>query len=226
MPAGRGDRDVQELRQTVDRIRFRLSPYLKSLQELRLIERRVPATISLEQRRSTTKVRYHLRDPSLRFYYRFIESNLEIIETGSVHALWDRIQDQFRAFVGATAFEELCRGWIRVQDQIHQMPFSPEIIGSYWSAQTQIDVVAVNWREKSLLLGECKWGTEAVARSVVRELYEKTALVIPGADWKVHIFFARAGFTPAAREAAQERVATLVDLQRLDADFQAAIDRA
>jgi AAA+ ATPase superfamily predicted ATPase len=223
----KGNHTVREISEGTKIGANNLSPYLKRLQELRLIERRVPATIPLEQRRSTTKVRYHLRDSYLRFYYRFIEPNLEIIETGAVKAIWDRIQDQFRSFIGATAYEELCREWILIQDRTRQMPFSPEIVGSYWSAETQIDVIAVNWREKGMLLGECKWGTDAVARSVVTELFEKTTLVVPGADWKVYYaFFGRAGFTPAAREAAQERGAILVDLQRLDTDLHAALAQA
>jgi hypothetical protein len=39
-------------------------------------------------------------------------------------------------------------------------------------------VTGVNWREKKLLLGECKWGTKPVGRSGIRELIEtKTPLV-------------------------------------------------
>lgn len=33
-------------------------------------------------------------------------------------------------------------------------------------------MVAVNWAERSILLGECKWGTDAVDRAIVRELLE------------------------------------------------------
>jgi uncharacterized protein len=40
-----------------------LAPYLKRLLELGLVERRVPATIPPDKRRSTTRSRYHLADP-------------------------------------------------------------------------------------------------------------------------------------------------------------------
>jgi len=36
---------------------------------------------------------------------------------------------------------------------------------------------------------ECKWGVEAVGRSVVRELVEKMPLVVPGDGWRVHYAF-------------------------------------
>jgi len=45
-------------------------------------------------------------------------------------------------------------------------------VGSHWSRQAQADVVAVNWRERAILVGECKWGAEPVERDVVRELVE------------------------------------------------------
>lgn len=201
-----------------------LPPYFRRLQEMRFIERRIPATTSPEQRQTTNKARYHLRDPYLRFYYRFIEPNLNMIEQGLVTTLWDQIGEQFRAFVGLTAFEDLCREWVLAQARLRRLPFAPEFVGSHWSAASQVDVVAINWREKVVLLGECKWGSEPVSRSVVTELFEKTATVVPGDNWKVHYaFFARAGFTPAARDEAASRNSFLVDLQRLDQDLREAL---
>ena len=203
-----------------------LPPYLKRLAELRLIERRTPATIPSAQRQTTTRSRYHVRDPYLRFYFRFIEANQEMIEMGLVDTLWERIAEQFRAFIGATTFEELCREWVVAQAQIHKLPFTPEVVGSHWSSDAQIDVVALNWREKAILLGECKWGVDAVGRSVIQELLEKSSKVVPGSDWQVHyVFFARAGFTEAARQSAEKAGAILVDLQRLDADLLSALNR-
>ncbi len=91
----------------------------------------------------------------------------------------------------------------------------------------QVDVVAVNWAERAILLGECKWGTDAVDRAVVRELLEvKTPKVLrelpeEGVGWQVnHAFFARAGFTEAARTEAGSAGAQLVDLEMLDSDLR------
>jgi len=77
--------------------------------------------------------------------------------------------------------------------------------------------VAINWQEKAILLGECKWGEGAVGLCVVRELVEKTARVVPDEGFEVHYaFFARGGFTEAARSAGEEVGAELVDLERLE----------
>jgi len=109
---------------------------------------------------------------------RFIEPNLELVELGLADLLWQRIGEQFRAFVGLTAFEELCREWTLVQARAGKLPFPPEIVGSHWAPDAQVDVVALNWREKAILLGECKWGVDAVGRSVVRELVDKSPKVL------------------------------------------------
>jgi hypothetical protein len=75
-------------------------------------------------------------------------------------------------------------------------------------------------------LGECKWGTDKVAREVVSELVEKKAPLLlqalpeAGRGWSVHYaFFSRAGFTPAAQTLARAQQAILVDLARLDREL-------
>lgn len=89
--------------------------------------------------------------------------------------------------------------------------------------QAQVDVVAINWRDKTILLGECKWGVDAVGQPVIRELVEKTPKVVPGEDWKVHYaYFARAGFSNTAQEEAHKFNAILIDLETLDDDLRHA----
>jgi AAA+ ATPase superfamily predicted ATPase len=194
-----------------------LSPYLKQSESLHLIERRIPATVPPDQRRYNRNSRYHLVDPYLCFYFRFIAPNLGLVEQELTELLWQRIRDQFRAFVGLTAFEELCREWTLAQARAGRLPFLPEIVGSHWSKDAQVDIVAVNWRDKAILLGECKWGTDPFGRSVVRELAGKAPLVVPGEGWQVfYALFSRAGFTGAARAEAESISAQLVDLERLD----------
>jgi hypothetical protein len=204
-----------------------LSPYLKQLESLRLVERRLPATVPPERRQTTRSSRYHLADPYLRFYFRFIAPNLELVEQELTDLLWKRIAEQFRAFVGETAFEELCREWVLTQARAGVLPFAPEIVGSHWAPNAQVDVVALNWREQAILLGECKWGVNPVGRAVIRALVDKTPHVVPGEGWQVHyVLFARAGFTEAARKEAKSVGAQLVDLETLDADLQRAMMKA
>ena len=124
-----------------------------------------------------------------------------------------------------TTFEELCREWL-VQARARALPLTPELVGSHWSPETQVDVVAINWRDQASLLGECKWGADPVERAVIRELVDKTSQVTPATEWQSHnAWFARGGFTEAARREAAALGGTLVDLERLDADLRQALLR-
>ena len=202
-------------------------PYLARLRELGLIHRELPATVP-EAKRATSRLgRYVLADNYLRFYFRFIWPHLGLLEQELYDRLWDLIGEQLRAFIGATAFEDLSREWLLTQARAGRLPFVPDRIGSHWGQGVQVDVVAINWRERAILLGECKWGTDEVGRSVIRDLVDQKtskvldALAEEGTDWKVHYaFFARAGFTEAARQEAQAHHALLVDLAALDEGLQ------
>ena len=118
------------------------------------------------------------------------------------------------------SFEDLCREWVRTQVRARRLPLVPQTVGSHWAPDAQVDVVAINWQDKAILLGECKWGADLVGRSVIRELVDKTPKVVPGPDWQVHYaFFARKGFTDASKAEAAAVGAILMDLTTLDADL-------
>lgn len=202
-----------------------LSNYLTRLQELRLVERRLPATIPLNARHKSRMGRYHLRDPYFRFYFRFLAPFHDTL-TFDPERVLARIKEGLRAFVGQTAFEDLAREWTIQQGRDGNLPFVPEAVGSHWSAATQVDVVALNWHEKNILLGECKWGLDGINRQIVRELIEqKTPKVLPplpdeGQGWQVtYAIFARSGITPAARTELQQYGGFALDLEQLDHDL-------
>ena len=122
-----------------------------------------------------------------------------------------------------TAFEELCRAWVLRQAIRGELAFLPDRVGSHWSREAQVDVVAIRWDEKQILLGEAKWGVKAVGRKVLTGLLAKTPLVAPdqGVGWTVHYaLFARAGFTEAVRAEAAQQGVRLVDLATLDVDLR------
>jgi len=99
-----------------------------------------------------------------------MEPNLELIEQGQTRLLWERIREQFRAFIGLTTWEELCRQWAQVKADHGVLPLEVELVGSHWSTNVQVDVIAFNWRDKAILLAECKWSLQPVGRKIIREL--------------------------------------------------------
>ncbi len=202
-------------------------PYLARLVEMDYVRRELPVTVPPAKRPGSRLSRYVLADQYLRFYFRFVRPHLDLLAQRLYDQVWDRISEQLRAFIGMTVFEELCRAWVLAQARADRLPFAVEQVGAHWGGGVQVDVVAINWREKALLLGEAKWGTDAVGRDVVRELIaEKTPLVLKtlpdaGEGWTVHYaFFARAGFTEAARSEAESAGAQMVDLDRLDVELR------
>ena len=87
----------------------------------------------------------------------------------------------------------------------------------------QVEVVAINWNSKEILLGECKWGTDKINRQIARELTgEKTHLALldlpdMGQGWKVYqALFGRQGFTEAAQNEMQASGGLCINLQELD----------
>lgn len=220
---GAGSHSLDEISNAALIGKTHLPAYLARLQELRLVERRLPATVPPSGRHRSRQGRYHLSDAYFRFYFRFLAPHHDAL---AFEPDWvtRQVQQGLRAFVGQTAFEDLAQQWVAQQGRTGQIDFRPDVVGSHWSRTAQVNVVAVNWQERAILLGECKWGTEAVGKDVLRELVEiKTPRVLKelpdgGQGWRVrHALFARAGFTDAAQAAAQTEAAMLVDLAALAA---------
>lgn len=200
--------------------RSNITKYLAVLRELGYVERLVPATVRRAEK--SRQGRYVITDPYLRFYYRFLAPHRSAIEQGRVKQATSLLYDHFLDFIGTHTFEELCREWLTIKAEMGELSFLPERTGSFWSKQAQVDVLAINWRTKDILLGECKWGQQLVGSEVIQILVNKTDKVLPGqAKWRVHYaFFARNGFSPAAQTLAKEHQAQLVTLTQIESDMQ------
>jgi AAA+ ATPase superfamily predicted ATPase len=216
-----------------------VSTYLGRLRELHLVERRTPATLPHARRQRSHLGRWYLSDPNLRFYFRIIIPNQPALELGLLDAVWADVQDQLSGPIGKVAFEALSREWVLSQAHRRRLLFSPEDVGSHWSAGVQtsaastecVDVVAISWRRKRILLGDCKWQTTAVDWQPIRALIEdKTPQVLSklpdrGRDWVVyHAFFARTGFTGAAQTKGVQHGVDLVTLCQMDKALRAAAE--
>lgn len=224
---GAGNHTLSEIANTALVGRTHLSAYLVRLQELRLVERRLPVTVPPTRRARSRRGRYHMSDPYFRFYFRFIAPHRDDLSQHPDRVL-SVIREGLRGFVGGTAFEELSRLWAAQQGRAGKLPFEPDGVGSHWSRQVQVDVVAINWSQREILLGECKWSSRRVGRDVVRNLVdEKTPralrdLADAGVEgWSVrYALFTRVGFTDAARQLARNHDAILVDLAALERDLR------
>lgn len=88
--------------------------YLNTIQELRLVERRLPVTQPRARRANSKSGRYHLSDPYFRFYFQFLEPFLSSSPFEREQVI-EAVRRNLRSFVGRTAFEELARNWVWTQ---------------------------------------------------------------------------------------------------------------
>lgn len=209
-----------------------VSRYLGILQDAGFVERRVPVTQGERSRLG----RYHIVDPYLRFYYRFLASRQSQLALGIQEQSLAEITRHLRDFIGANTWEELCREWLLRASARQAMPMLVDQVGSAWTRAAQVDVVGVNSMEKTLVLGECKWSPDPSGRSVLTELVKKTAEIVPSqGHWQIYYLgFARAGWTVASHAFAQEIASVpqtganwravgirLLDLAQIDQDLEA-----
>lgn len=210
-----------------------LSQYLRNLMETGYVERRLPVT----ERKPSRSGRYAITDPYLRFYFRFLASRKTQFALGETQQAYRELQRHLVDFIGSYTWEELCQEWTLRAAGRGELPLFPDQVGSAWNRQAQVDVVGVNFMEKHLVLGECKWNNTKQRPPVLRQLVEgKTAAIIPAqGEWQVYYLgFARRGWSESAREYAAEidarkpaganwqvAGARLLDLEAVDADLQA-----
>ena len=130
-----------------------LGYYLKQLEELGYTERTYPLTGGKPQARS---VRYTLKDPLLRFWFRFVFPNLTFAQReGPARTYRELIRPGIDAYFGS-CFERLCREalpYLYAREGVS----AKYDVGQYWDRNTQIDVVGLR-SDGVTDLGECKWG--------------------------------------------------------------------
>jgi hypothetical protein len=219
-----GKARLNEISQATGMERGPASRYLSILQDLRLVERRVPVT-----ERQPDKSRrgiYRLRDPFLAFWFRFVAPHFSTLEVGHTAPIARLVAAEMSQFVGPV-FEDLCREWVAEQAARQRLPFLPERIGAWWSNEEEIDLVAAG--EGALLVGECKWTSRPVGTNVLDDLKRKAHLLVvseksigaaTSAGPTLHyILFARSGFTPALEAVARDEGVLLVNPSDLLADL-------
>ena len=174
-----------------------ISKYLSVLRDAGFVERRVPVTATESSRLG----RYHITDPYLRFYYRFLFTRQAQLAMDEPDLALAEIKRHFLDFIGTHTWEELCREWTLRAGVRGRLPFAADQVGSAWTKKAQVDVVGINSMEKTLFLSECKWQDSPVSRSVLRQLVAKTDEIVPKqGQWQVcYLGFARDDWTQSAQ---------------------------
>jgi hypothetical protein len=180
--------------------------YLHTLLLLKLVRRDI--SIDAPDPENTRMARYEITDPYLRFHFTFVRPNGALLEQGRTKAVMKKIAERFDAYVGHTGFEEICRRRLIEMGDADELSFVPERVGRLWSRAAEVDLAAINSKERCLLLGECKWSRRKVGPDVIEELAAKAGTLARTEGYRQHLaVFSRSGFEPRVlRKAAAERI--------------------
>jgi len=188
--------------------------YLKTLQELRLVERVVPATE--DKLHKSRRGIYRLRDHFFRFWFRFVHPRRTLLEQGGAQVALDTlVAPQLDDFTGPI-FEEVCRQFLWQIGLAGELPFLPLRIGGWWRAGEELDIVVVG--QEDALLVECKWTRRPVGLNLLRDLERRAEIVRRDLDDRRILYglCARSGFTSQVEEEAARRSDLfLFDLPRI-----------
>ena len=172
-----------------------LTKYLKILIDLDILEREVP--ITEENPEKSKKGLYKIKDNYLRFWFAFVYPNMSFIESGHSRIVMNKIRNSLVKNHIAFVYEDVCKERMWDLNAEGAWPFNFTKIGRYWDSKDEIDIVALDPEGKNLILGECKYWTEPVGVSVLRDLEAKTDSVAWERDnrkvW--YVLFSASGFT-------------------------------
>jgi AAA+ ATPase superfamily predicted ATPase len=188
--------------------------YLDTLQQLHLIERLVPVTETQPQK--SRRGIYRLKDPYIRFWFRYVHPNRSQLERGGTHfTLENQVLPEIDHF-SSLAFEEICQQYIWQKGISGKLPFMPEKIGRWWNTSEEVDLIVVG--AKDAILVECKWSNQPVGMDILSDL-ERKAHVVERELGGRNIQFAlcsRSGFTSYLIESLTRRSDTsLFDLLQI-----------
>lgn len=182
-----------------------ISTYLRNLLDLGLIRKELPFSL----KRPKKIPLYFIDDEYLRFYFRYLLDEQELIYRERWMEVRDKINHSFAVHTSFT-WEKICK-------QVLNELSSPEAMGRWWDGDDEVDIVAV--KGDTLILGECKWTKEAAHSRVFLNLAGKAEKVRKVIGRNCHntefYIFSRSGFRGLERSEELHLVG-LEDLESID----------
>jgi AAA+ ATPase superfamily predicted ATPase len=196
-----GKKTSNEIAQAAGIDSDQISHYLKNLQDLEIVDRKVPVTESPAQSR---RGQYVLTDALFRFWFRFVYGQGDKYDRVGTDAYRELIEPHLADGV-SPKFEELCR--TAVYNLYDAYTF--ERVGRWWYQGQEVDVVGLTTGE-TMVAGECKFTSQPIGYDVLNDLesdVEDIRWTPQGGGDVAYEFclFSRSGFTESLIEVAEER---------------------
>lgn len=190
-----GKHKLSEISSSLEQKSNFLSPYLKTLIDLDLVEKRVPITESSPEK--SRKGLYYISDNFINFWFKYVYPYKGELEFGNQEPVIERLKNNFKDNFVSFIYEDICRDIFLNLCAQKRIYFIPSKIGAYWNMNNtiEIDVVAVDNTNKKIFLAECKYfENKKVDISVYSALLEKSK----ASDFKgydiVYGLFSKSGF--------------------------------
>ncbi len=176
-----------------------LHKYLHVLEDLQLVQRKVPVTEKAPQQ--SKRSLYGLQDPFIAFWFECGYPYTSDLELGETRPALRHVQRMLPHLQGR-AYERIAREMVR---QGQGLPFPLHRVGRWWDNQSEIDVVGLNEEQNAILFGEVKWSAKPIGTNIFQSLKEKASRVPWGKTGRREVFalFSRKGFTPEMRRVAR-----------------------
>ena len=198
-----GNHKVSQLAGILEMPSNALSPYLKTLMDLDLVEKRIPVTE--KQPEKSRKGLYFVNDHFIEFWFRFVYAYKGELELENTEYVLGKIKKSFIDKHVSFVYEDICRELLALLCSEGKINFIPSKIGSYWGPNIEIDVVALDEERKKVLLGECKYHNQSVDADVFFELKGKAEKIVELSEYeKIFILFSKSGFSDRLRELAEQ----------------------
>ncbi|MCU0302430.1 MAG: ATP-binding protein [Thermoanaerobaculales bacterium] len=168
---GCGCHRVSEIAGRMGRPATSLSRPLQRLMEMDLVEREVPFG---DPERGSKRTLYRIRDPFLRFWFRFVEPGRSALEARRIEAVAEQVESGMPHHV-ATVWEDLARR-SATRIELGGRRWGPA--RRWWGAgrdrrPLEVDLVAEDAAGEALLVGEVKWSAPRQGRGLLEALERK-----------------------------------------------------
>lgn len=150
-----------------------LGHYLNSLIELGIIEKKTPVL-----NRKTKRPIYVIKDTMFLFWYKFVQTNLNMINIGLGEALYESIEKNLNDYMG-DVFEKISIEYFEERLKKSKFSFIPTDYGNWWGTdkelkkESEIDMLAYN-NENEFLFVEAKWNNSKVKQDILDNLVSKS----------------------------------------------------
>jgi AAA+ ATPase superfamily predicted ATPase len=118
---------------------------------------------------------YRMTDPYLRFWFSVLRAEADLIDGGQGVPVLKRVAAQLDAHV-QSVFEEIAR--MHAIREVAEERLPECVIGRWWKDEVlEADVVGLNRKDQTVLVGEAKWQTKAFSLHQLAELRAKVPAI-------------------------------------------------